>query len=101
MIYALIVPAGIEDVEDVRVLEWAKQIGDEFGKGDLLVELETHKALVEIRAGRRAVLRKIICAAGSWQSVGKPLAILSDDATEVLPDLSFDLPELAVDFEVS
>jgi pyruvate/2-oxoglutarate dehydrogenase complex dihydrolipoamide acyltransferase (E2) component len=101
MIYALTVPTGIEDVEDVRVLEWAKQIGDEFGKGDLLVELETHKALVEIRAGRPAVLRKILCGAGSWQAVGKPLAILSDDTTESLPDSAFDLPGLAVDFEVS
>lgn len=101
MIYTLTVPAGIEDVEEVRVLEWAKQIGDPFAKGDLLVELETHKALVEVRAGRPAVLRKILCGAGSWRTVGQPLAILSDDADEVLTDKSSGLPELAIDFEVS
>ncbi len=101
MIYALTVPAGIEDVEEVRVLEWAKQTGEAFGRGDLLVELETHKALVEIRAGRPAVLRKILCGAGSWQAAGKLLAILSDEASESLPDPTSDLPELAIDFEVS
>lgn len=101
MIYALTVPAGIEDVEEIRVLEWAKQTGDEVGKGDLLVELETHKALVEIRAGGQAYLRQILCGAGSWQSVGKPLAILSDDPNESLPDPSSDLPGLAIIFEVS
>lgn len=101
MIYALTVPAGIEDVEEVRVLEWTKQVGEAFAKGDLLVELETHKALVEVRAGRPAFLREILCAAGSWQAVGKPLAILSDASSEDLPDPTSDLPELAIDFEVS
>lgn len=101
MIYALTVPAGIEDVDEVRVLEWNKQVGDAFAKGDLLVELETHKALVEVRAGRAAVLRKILYEAGSWQAVGKPLALLSDDAGESLPDAASDLPEMTIDFEIS
>jgi pyruvate/2-oxoglutarate dehydrogenase complex dihydrolipoamide acyltransferase (E2) component len=101
MIYALTVPGPIEDVEEVRVLEWHGEPGRAFVAGELVVELETHKALVEVRAGQAGVLRKILCEAGDWQAVGRPLALLSDDAGEALPESADGAPLLAVDFEVS
>jgi pyruvate/2-oxoglutarate dehydrogenase complex dihydrolipoamide acyltransferase (E2) component len=101
MIYTLTVPGPIEDVEEVRVLEWHGAVGHAFGIGDLVVELETHKALVEVRAGQPGTLRQVICAEGDWQAVGAPLAVLSDGADEPLPASPDGLAMMAVDFEVS
>jgi pyruvate/2-oxoglutarate dehydrogenase complex dihydrolipoamide acyltransferase (E2) component len=101
MIYLLAVPGPIEDVEEVRVLEWHGEPGRSFESGELVVELETHKALVEVRAGQPGILRQIICAAGDWQAVGKPLALLSDRPDEDLTGLAEGLPPLPVEFEVS
>jgi pyruvate/2-oxoglutarate dehydrogenase complex dihydrolipoamide acyltransferase (E2) component len=101
MIYTLTVPGPIEDVDEVRVLEWHGPIGHAFAVGELIVELETHKALVEVRAGQPGILRQTICAEGDWQAVGQPLAVLSDEPAEVLPASPDDLPMLAVEFEVS
>lgn len=101
MIYLLAVPGPIEDVEEVRVLEWHGEPGHAFAIGDLIVELETYKALVEVRAGQRGVLRRILNPAGDWQAVGKPLALLSDDSDEALPEASGDMPALAVEFQVT
>jgi pyruvate/2-oxoglutarate dehydrogenase complex dihydrolipoamide acyltransferase (E2) component len=101
MIYFLAVPGPIEDVEEVRVLEWHAEPGHAFASGELIVELETHKALVEVRAGQAGVLRQLLCAEGDWQQVGAPLALLSDAADEVLPDAAEGLPPMAVEFEVS
>jgi len=101
MLYALTVPGPIPDVEEVRVLEWHGQVGRAFEIGDLVVELETHKALVEVRAGQAGILRAIHCAEGDWQAVGRPLAVLSDGPDEALPSSPEDLTALAVDFEVS
>ena len=101
MIYALSVPGAIEDVNEVRVLEWHGAIGDAFAPGDLVVELETHKALVEVRAGHAGILRQILTDEGDWQKVGAPLAILSDTAAEPLPDSAADLAAMAVDFEIT
>lgn len=84
MIYQLTVPGPIEDVEELRVLQWHGEIGHAYVTGELIVELETHKAVVEVRSGRPGVLRRILCPAGEWQKVGKPLALLGDDATESL-----------------
>jgi pyruvate/2-oxoglutarate dehydrogenase complex dihydrolipoamide acyltransferase (E2) component len=101
MIYSLTVPGPIEEVEEVRVLEWHGAVGRTFAAGELMVELETHKALVEVRAGEPGVLRLILSAAGDWQAVGRPLALLSDDLDEPLPDTCEGIALLAVDFEVS
>jgi pyruvate/2-oxoglutarate dehydrogenase complex dihydrolipoamide acyltransferase (E2) component len=101
MIYTLAVPGPIEDVEEVRVLEWHGAVGDVFAVGALVVELETHKALVEVRAGQPGTLRRIVCAEGDWQAVGLALAVLSDDADEPLPASPDGLSMMAVEFEVS
>ena len=101
MIYTLTVPGPIEDVEEVRVLEWHGAPGRAFAAGELMVELETHKALVEVRAGQPGVLRRILCAEGDWQAVGQPLALLSEGADEALPATAEGLTALVVAFEVS
>ena len=101
MIYKLVVPGPIEDVEEVRVLEWRRATGQRFAPGDLIVELETHKAVVEVRAGRPGVLRRIFCGPGDWQAVGAPLALLSDAGEEPLPATAEELESWPVDFEVN
>jgi pyruvate/2-oxoglutarate dehydrogenase complex dihydrolipoamide acyltransferase (E2) component len=101
MLYKLIVPGPIEDVEEVRVLEWHGVCGRAFVRDDLIVELETHKALVEVRAGQSGVLRQIVCREGDWQALGEPLALFSDDADEPLPKEAGSLASLLVEFEVS
>jgi pyruvate/2-oxoglutarate dehydrogenase complex dihydrolipoamide acyltransferase (E2) component len=101
MIYTLTVPGPIEDVEEVRVLEWHGGQGQAFASGELIVELETHKALVEVRAGQAGILREILVGEGGWRRIGEPLAVLSDDPAEALPASADDLQAWPVEFEVS
>jgi len=101
MIYKLIVPGPIEDAEEIRVLEWRAAAGQRFAVGDLIVELETHKAVVEVRAGRPGVLRRTLCEPGDWRAVGAPLALLSDSGEEPLPATAEELEAWPVDFEVN
>lgn len=101
MIYKLAVPGPIEDVEELRVLEWHGAPGTRFDAGALIVELETHKAVVEVRATRPGVLRAILCAAGDWQQVGKTLGLVGDDADEPLPADDAALTRIPVAFEVT
>ena len=101
MIYNLSVPGPIEDVEEVRVLEWHSTVGGVCEAGELIVEMETHKAIVEVRAGQRGILRTILVQAGDWQAIGRPLALLSDAAGEPLPASDEGTTPLIVEFEIS
>lgn len=100
MIYQLQVPGTIGDVIEVRVLQWHAQLGQSFGPGELIVEMETHKALVEIRAAQGGVLRQAICVEGDWKNIGAILAIVSDTADEPLPDMIDGLPILPLGVEI-
>ncbi len=101
MIYQISVPGLVADVEEIRVLEWHGGIGHGFDTGELIVELETHKALVEVRAGQQGVLRQIFVEEGSWQKIGFPLCLMSDTSTESLPDSVESARDLLVAFEIT
>jgi pyruvate/2-oxoglutarate dehydrogenase complex dihydrolipoamide acyltransferase (E2) component len=100
LIYQLVVPGPVDDVDEMRVLEWHGEVGQVFAAGELIVELETYKAAVEVRSGQRGVLRSVLSPAGAWQSIGKPLALFSDDPAESLPTSADALAPWLVDFAV-
>lgn len=100
MLYKITVPQ-VADVEEIRILEWHRQVGEPVERGDLVVELETHKAIVEVRAGQKGYVRKILADAGNWQGIGLPLAVLSDTENESLPEDAHGLIDLPVDFEIT
>jgi pyruvate/2-oxoglutarate dehydrogenase complex dihydrolipoamide acyltransferase (E2) component len=101
MIYKISVPAVVADVEEVRVVEWHGAPGHRFDQGDLIVELETHKAIVEVRAGQPGFLREILSEAGKWRGIGLPLALFSDDKNETLPAGTQSGADLLVEFEIT
>lgn len=101
MIYQLTVPAAVPGVDEIRILEWHGDAGSTFDTGELIVELETHKAVVEVRAGQPGVLRRVFAEAGDWKGIGLPLAVFSDKAEETVPSDDAGLAELAVEFEVT
>jgi pyruvate/2-oxoglutarate dehydrogenase complex dihydrolipoamide acyltransferase (E2) component len=98
MIYKVVVPGVGEDVEEIRVLEWHGGPGHRFAQDDLIVELETHKALVEMRAGQTGVLRRILFEPGDWARIGVPIAVFSDDADEPLAAAAEDAADMQVEF---
>lgn len=101
MIYQLVVPKAVPDVEEIRVLEWHGAPGDRFEVGDLVVELETHKAVVEVRAGQAGFLRQLLAEEGTWLGIGLPVAMLSDTPDEPVPELQAGSAEMPVTFEVT
>jgi pyruvate/2-oxoglutarate dehydrogenase complex dihydrolipoamide acyltransferase (E2) component len=98
MKYVLSIPGATDDMSELRVLQWHVQPGETVTVDQLLVELETHKAIVEVRAAQEAVLRQHLCEEGDWGLPGRSLAVLSDDVDEALPE--GDGPVLAASFEI-
>jgi pyruvate/2-oxoglutarate dehydrogenase complex dihydrolipoamide acyltransferase (E2) component len=83
MIYQLVVPS-MGGVQELRVLQWHRAEGERLEADQLLLELETEKAVVEVRSPRACVLRKIAVEQGGWAQVGPALAYLSDDVGETI-----------------
>ena len=88
------------EIHEARVLEWHCVEDEEVRSGQLLVELEAQKSILEIRAGQSGVLRKILIPELRWVRLGEALALLSDDRHEKLPDRFDDLSEFSGEFEL-
>lgn len=73
-----------DDLESLIVL-WHKSEGDNIKKGDVLVEVQTEKAVSEIEAEEDGVLSKIVVERGEVASVGDVLAVIAP-AAEVNKD---------------
>ncbi len=64
------------DMQEGTLVRWVKQIGDEVAEGDVLAEIETDKATVEVEAYVTGILRKVFYDSDSIVEVGAPIAIV-------------------------
>jgi len=71
----IVIPQVGEAVDEVTLIEWLKEVGDPISEGDVLFEVDTDKAIVEIPAFADGILTEIICGDDSLvmplQVVGK------------------------------
>ena len=72
MITKVIMPKLSDAMETGKVIKWLKKEGETVKGGDVLVEVETDKANVEVEAFGSGVLRKIVIAEGGQVPVGRP-----------------------------
>jgi pyruvate dehydrogenase E2 component (dihydrolipoamide acetyltransferase) len=62
------------------VIKWHKQVGDSVEVGDLLAEIETDKATMEMEAFDDGTITEILVKAGEKAVIGGTLAILGGDS---------------------
>ncbi len=68
------------DMESGRIASWSKQVGDAVRRGDVLAEVETDKATVDMEAIDAGTLVEIVHDAGSDVPVGEIIGYLDDGA---------------------
>ena len=76
------------DMTAGTLVEWHKQPGDVVRRGDIIAEVETDKADVEVEIFMNGVVERILVETGEKVPVGTPLAIIKLDAGEVEPAAS-------------
>ena len=69
-------------METGKVVRWIKTEGDKVDKGEILFEVETDKANVEVESYESGVLRKIIVGENIEVPVNTPIALIADSMSE-------------------
>jgi pyruvate dehydrogenase E2 component (dihydrolipoamide acetyltransferase) len=64
-------------MEEGRLVSWLKREGDAVKSGEVLAEVETDKAVMELTARGDGVLRKQVVAAGTTAAVGTLVGIIA------------------------
>ncbi len=83
MITKVMMPKLSEAMETGKVIKWLKKEGDAIKGGDVIAEIETDKANVEIEAFGSGVLRKILVGEGGQVPVGETIGVIADPADDI------------------
>ena len=70
-------------MEEGRLVEWKKQEGDTVAVGDVLAEVETDKAVMELVARAAGTMLKHIVEAGATVPVSEPVAVIGEPGEAV------------------
>ncbi|HSB02882.1 MAG TPA: dihydrolipoamide acetyltransferase family protein [Anaerolineales bacterium] len=75
------------DMAEGTLVRWVKNEGENVNKGDVLAEIETDKATVEVESSASGVVRKLLVEEGSVVPVGDPIAVVgsADEKIEETP----------------
>lgn len=70
-------------MEDGTIVRWHKAQGDSVAEGEILLEIETDKATIEVESAHPGVLRKILHAEGATVPVLTAIALLGEADEDV------------------
>ena len=79
------VPQLGESVTEATVGSWQVKAGDSVSKDDVLVELETDKVAVEVRAEADGTIGEILAEEGETVEIGAKLATMSEGGSAPAP----------------
>jgi pyruvate dehydrogenase E2 component (dihydrolipoamide acetyltransferase) len=77
----ILMPRLSDTMEEGLVSSWHKKPGDAVAAGDVIVDIETDKAVMEYEAYEAGVLEKILVGEGETASIGAPIAVLATTGT--------------------
>ncbi|GCF08185.1 dihydrolipoamide acetyltransferase family protein [Dictyobacter arantiisoli] len=73
-------PRLSDTMEEGTITRWLKQPGDKVKKGEVVAEVETDKANMEIESFSAGILEQILVVEGETAPIGQPIAIIGTGA---------------------
>lgn len=74
-----VMPALGADMSAGTLISWRKQPGDSVSRGDIIAEVHTDKADIEVEVFTKGVIEKLLAEPGQRVPVGTPLALIRED----------------------
>ena len=88
MTKTIIMPKYGLQQDNGTVVEWRVKEGDHVNKGDILLDLETDKALFEYESPESGYVRKLVAQNGEEVPVLSVIAIITDESDEAIEDIA-------------
>ncbi len=71
------------DMQEGTLVRWVRNEGENINKGDVLAEIETDKATVEVESSASGVVRKLLVDQGTVVPIGAPIAIVGSQEEKI------------------
>lgn len=87
MVKAFVMPKLGQSEETVKIVKWRKHVGDTVAKGDIILEIETDKAVLEVESFYSGTLLKVVAGEGVTVPVQTTVAFIGDPG-EPVPEVA-------------
>ncbi|BAF72164.1 2-oxo acid dehydrogenase subunit E2 [Sulfurovum sp. NBC37-1] len=79
MDYKVVMPRLSDSMDEGQLVEWKIRPGDVVRNGDVIAEVESDKAVMEIQIFKSGTVKELLIDAGSTVPVGTPMAVIDTD----------------------
>ena len=79
----IMMPKLSDTMEEGVILKWLRKEGEMIKQGEILVEIESDKADMELEAYDSGILRKIVVPAGSKAPIGALIAVIGEAGEDI------------------
>ena len=83
------------DMTEGTIIAWRKRPGDRIERGEIIAEIETDKANVEVECFTPGTLDRVLVEEGRKVPVGTPIALIEAEGEEAVPAPAVPKPEVA------
>ena len=83
----VVMPKLTDTMEEGVVLTWKKHEGDSVNSGDVLAEIETDKAVMDLEAFGSGTLRRVLAGEGETVKAGALIAVIAEPDEDIAPAL--------------
>ena len=93
------------DMAEGNLVRWLKKVNDPVEKGQVLAEIETDKATVEVESPYSGVILQLVVEEGTSVPIGSPIAIIGtagekvEGSTKVIAKVAEETPEVKAEKE--
>jgi len=70
-------------MEEGRLVAWNKEVGDAVEEGEIIAEIETDKANMDMESFFEGTLLKLLIEPGTDVKVGEPIAIIGEEGEDI------------------
>ncbi len=74
-----VMPTLGADMTEGTLIEWKKKVGDRVTKGEILAEIDTDKAAIEVESFHTGVIEQLITKPGDTVAVGTVMATIREE----------------------
>ena len=92
MDYKITMPQLSDSMSEGKLVEWKVKVGDRVSSGDVIADIESDKAVIEVQTFKSGVVKELLLKENEEAKVGSVIAVIDTDAKEIKEQKKEDTP---------
>ncbi len=81
MAYEIVMPQLSDSMNEGKLISWKVKAGDSVKSGDVIAEVESDKAIMEVQTFKDGIVQELKISEGDTAPVGSVIAVIEDNST--------------------